>query len=334
MNQGYCSRIVGTGSHLPPRTVGNAEVARPVHLREEDVFQLTGIRARRWAGPHDECSQLAEEASRRALESAGLTTDSIDAILVSTTSPDTILPSTACHLQRRLGARNVAAFDVSASCSGFIYGLSMADCFIRSGQFNRCLVVASEIKSRYLDSENSACAILFGDGAGAAVVIREDIGKRREPPGILGVRLYADGTYSHLITVPAGGSRLPFSSDTVRNRLHTLQMKGGVLFRIAVKRLSQAVQDLLGEFDLRPADIKRVIAHQANGRMLAAIARRLQIPQGTMFSILEEYGNTSSASLPIALDFAHRQGIFNAGDLILLGAFGGGLTWGAALVRW
>lgn len=334
MTQNYRSRIVGTGSHLPSQIIGNDELAQKVHLREEDMFQLTGIRSRRWVGPHEECSQLAEEAGRRALESSGLNIDSIDAIVVSTTSPDNIFPSTACHLQRRLGARDVAAFDVSASCSGFIYGLSMADRFIRSGQFNRCLVVASEIKSRYLDEDNSSSAILFGDGAGAAVVVRESVEKDGEPLGILGIRLYSDGAYSHLITIPAGGSRLPFSSDTVLNRLHTIQLKGGVLFRIAVKRLSQAIQDLLVEFDLQSTDIKKVLVHQANGRMLAAIARRLQISPDTMFSILEEYGNTSSASLPIALDFAHRQGMFNAGDLILLGAFGGGLTWGTALIRW
>lgn len=329
----YCSKIVGTGSFLPARIVGNEEAARLLHLRDNEVFRVTGIRARRWAWEDEECSHLAEQAARQALESSGLDVSSIDAILVSTTSSDTIFPSTACHLQRRLGGRGVAAFDLAASCSGFLYGLSMADCFIRSGQFCRCLVVAAEVKSRYLNPGDAETAILFGDGAGAAVVER-DRWSDSHPTGILAVRLHSDGAYHDLVEVPAGGSRIPTSPETIRDQLHAIHLRGGSLFRIAVKRLSVAVKDLLAECHCQVSDLEQVICHQANGRMLAAIANRLQILPDKMYSVIEEYGNASSASLPIALDCANRHGKIPSGSLILLGAFGGGLTWGTALIRW
>jgi 3-oxoacyl-[acyl-carrier-protein] synthase-3 len=313
--------------------VENAEVGWPVHREKDEIRRLTGISTRRWALPDEQCSELAEESARRALDSAQVNGDSIDALLVSTTSPDTIFPSTACHVQRRLGLKPIPAFDLAASCSGFLYGLSMADAFIRSGQFSRILVVASEVKSRYLDSPDGESRLLFGDGAGAAVVTQE-AGPEGVGRGILGIRLFSDGAYHHLVQVPAGGSRMPVSSDTIRDRLHGIQLDGGVLFRVAVKRLSGAIEDLLHECSLSLSDVTQVIAHQANGRILTAIAKRLGLPANKMFSVIEEYGNTSSASLPIALDHAHRQGVFGSGDLILLGAIGGGLTWGTSIIRW
>jgi 3-oxoacyl-[acyl-carrier-protein] synthase-3 len=313
--------------------VDNAEVSRLLRLDAAAIERRTGIRTRRWAAEHDASSDLAERAARKACEAAGVAPDSVDAILLSTTSPDMAFPSTACLLQQRLRAPQAAAFDVAASCSGFLYGLSMADAFIRSGQYRRCLVVAAEVKSRFLDPADEATAILFGDGAGAALVTAEDR-SGPEAPGILGVRLHADGSRYGMITMPAGGSRKPAGPETVRAREHTIRIQGVPLFRVAVKRLVEAVADTLKEFGVGISDLGRVVFHQANGRLLSAVLERLQIPPDRMYSVLERFGNASSASLPIALDHAVREGQIASGDLVLLGTFGGGLTWGTALVRW
>jgi 3-oxoacyl-[acyl-carrier-protein] synthase-3 len=232
-----------------------------------------------------------------------------------------------------LGNKGAAVFDLAASCSGFLYGLSMADRLIRSGEFRNCLVVATEIKSRFLDVQDAATAILFGDGAGAALVVGEETTEGRTR-GIMGVRLHADGSLHRLIIVPAGGSREPASSETLRDRKHTIRMQGGPLFRVAVKRTADAIEDILKEFGLGVNELGQVIFHQANGRLLAALRRRLELPPERTYSVIERFGNTSSASLPIALDQANREGRLQPGDVILLGAFGGGLTWATALVRW
>ncbi len=327
------SRIVGTGSCLPGQEVDNAAIARRLGIAPDAVFRRTGIRTRRWAGEGETASTLAEGAARQALQAAGLEPAQLDAILVSTTSPDTVLPSTACHLQRRLGAPSLMALDVAASCSGFLYGLSMADCLIRSGQARRCLVVAAEVKSRFLDLDDPITAVLFADGAGAVVVseAEEDAALSAR---IIGVRLYADGSRHSLISMAAGGSRTPATAQTVRERQHVIRLNGGPLFRIAVRRLAGAVQDLMKEHGVHTRELKRVVFHQANGRLLEAIRQRLHIPPDKVCSVIERYGNASSASLPIALDHAVRDKSVAKGDLLLLGAFGGGLTWATALVRW
>ncbi len=327
------SRIVGTGSFVPSRIVDNQEVAALLGLEPNQIVTLTGIRTRHWAEQGQASSDLAVVAAQRACEAAGLDPGSIDAIVLSTTSPDSAFPSTACLVQRALGAKQVMAFDLSASCSGFLYGLSMADVMIRSGQIRSCLVVASEVKSRSLNLLDKETAILFGDGAGAAVIASED---RESPdaPGILGVRLYAEGSGHGLITIPAGGSRKPNRPETVLANEHTLRMRGSAVFRSVVRRLEQAVAGLLKEFGLTAGDVAHVIAHQANARILEQLRRRLGLPHGVLYSVIEHYGNTSSASLPIALDHAVRAQRLAAGDLVLLGAFGGGLTWATGLVRW
>ncbi|MGH7231820.1 MAG: 3-oxoacyl-ACP synthase III family protein [Nitrospiraceae bacterium] len=326
------SRIIGTGSYVPERLVTNEELSRLLRLDAEAIFRRTGIRTRHWA-EDDQCtSHLAEMAARRACESAGVILSSADAIVVSTTSPDMVFPSTACHLQNRLGVKGAASFDLAASCSGFLYGLSMGDRLIRSGHVGRCLVVAAEIKSRSLNVHDEATAILFGDGAGAALL--EAHTGAPHARGIWDVRLYADGTRHTLIRIPAGGSRQPVSRQTLENRLHTLTMQGGPLFRVAIKRLAAAVLNLLKEFGLHVEDLSQTIFHQANGRMLAALGRRLGLSPEKMYSVIELFGNTSSASLPIALDHAVRNGRIKTGDLVLLGTFGGGLTWATGLVRW
>ena len=324
------AKIAGTGSSVPARSIGNAEVASRLGIDEPYIVRMSGIRTRFWAEDHEECSLLAEHAARRAVESAGMKVEEVDAILVSTTSPDKIFPSTACLLQQRLGLRKAAAFDLSASCSGFLYGLSMADRFIRTNRFQRCLVVAAEVKSRHLNLRDVNTSILFGDGAGAAVVVKGD----GQQSGIRKIRLYSDGGHADLVRIPAGGSRLPTSHDTIINSLHGIQLRGSVLFRVAVKRLSSALRELFKEEHVSPDEISRVIFHQANSRMLNRLIDRLGMKRDRLFSVIDQFGNTSSASLPMALDCANRQGYLKPGDLILLGTFGGGLTWGTALIRW
>jgi len=278
-------------------------------------------------------SDLGAKAAQRACEAAGVNPLSVDAIIVSTTSPDTIFPSTACHLQSRLGCKGAAAFDITASCAGFLYGLSVADRLIRSGQIKRCLVVAAEIKSRFLDMEDQSTAVLFGDGAGAAVVAGE-AADANDPRGIQAVRLAADGSKHDFIQVPAGGSREPASVESVKARRHMLRMKGGPLYRVVIRRMAEAVREMLKEFGLSIDQVDHMIVHQANGRLLASLERRLEIPAGTLFTVIDRVGNTSSASLPVTLDFAVREGRLRQGQTVLLGAFGGGLTWGTALVKW
>jgi 3-oxoacyl-[acyl-carrier-protein] synthase III len=326
------SRIVGTGSYLPDRVVSNSELCERLRLDPEGVYRRTGIRTRHFASEGQASSDLAEHASQRALEAADIAGSSVDAIVVSTTSPDMTFPSTACHLQRRLGLRGSAAFDVAASCSGFLYGLSMADALIRSGRCRHCLVVAAEVKTRSLNADDAPTAVLFGDGAGAAVVTAET---RLEPDrGLLGIRLCSDGSKYDLLQIPAGGSREPSGFRTVQDGRHALLMQGGPLFRVAVRRLAESVTDVLKEFGLRVDDVSQAIFHQANRRLLTAVAQRLNLPSEKVFTVIEDYGNCSSASLPIALDCAVRGGHIRMGDTVLLGAFGGGLTWGAGLVRW
>jgi 3-oxoacyl-[acyl-carrier-protein] synthase-3 len=327
------TRVIGTGSYLPDRIVTNEEVALSLGIPQARIHRLTGIQERRWAGEQEAPSDMAIKAGRRALDAAGLTASAIEAIIVSTTSPDMAFPSTACYVQRGLGCRGVGAFDVSASCSGFLYGLSMAHAMIQSGQVRSCLVAASEVKSRFLNFKDQATAMLFGDGAGA-IVVRAEEDPNPEWRGVLGVRLHADGSQHGLIRVPAGGSRMPLSRDTLKEQGHVLHMQGASLFRVAIRRIEQAVQDIVKEYGVRLDEIRQVVLHQANGRILTQVADRLGIGQDRLSSVIERYGNASSASLPIALDSAVRDGTIASGDLVLLGSFGGGLTWATGLVRW
>ena len=327
------TRIIGTGSYLPERVVSNQEAASALGIDPRRVLRLTGIKERHWAAPSEATSDLAFKAAQQALQAATLPASAIEAILLSTTSPDTAFPSTACHLQRKLGCGPVPAFDVAASCSGFLYGLSMADAMIRSGQVGTCLVVAAEIKSRYLDPADADTSILFGDGAGAIVVQRErEAGQLTR--GVLGIRLCSDGSRHHLIRVASGGSRNPTSLATVAMKDNTLRMQGGPLFRLAIRRLEQAIGEVLKEFGVELRDVAQVVLHQANGRILAQLTKRLGISPTRVCSVIEGYGNTSSASLPIALDHAVRAGRLQHEELLLLGTFGGGLTWATGLIRW
>jgi 3-oxoacyl-[acyl-carrier-protein] synthase-3 len=322
------AQIAGTGFYVPARCVTNQELASFVRLDDAGIRKRTGIRERRWVGRDQAASDLATEAVRVALEQAGCAAADLEAIVLATTSPDMWFPSTACLVQKNLHAHNAFAMDVAASCSGFLFALSVAEQFVRSGQVKTVAAVAAEVKSKFLNRSDPATAILFGDGAGA-VVLKPSAGES----GLLSVRLYSDGSRSGMIQIPAGGSRQSISQQSLADELHFIRMKGGSLFKAAVQRLTDATHEILKFHHLQPADIHHFVFHQANARILSAVAKRLQIPRDRLVMTLDRYGNTSSASLPMALDHLYRSGRVRPGDLIFLGAFGGGLNWGGALVR-
>jgi 3-oxoacyl-[acyl-carrier-protein] synthase-3 len=321
--------IIGTGSYLPERIIPNRQIEEEIGMPYGAVKRRTGITERRWAADHEATSDLATRAAEKALKEAATGPGEIDLIIVTTTSPDMVFPSTACLVQRNINARNAAAFDVSASCSGFIYGLSIADSYIRSGSARRILLVSSEVKSRFISRSDPSTYMIFGDGAGAVV-----IGNGNDESGILSVRVSSDGSRSDIIELQGGGSRNPISDMTLKIGLHFVKMKGGRLFKVAVKKLYEEISDLVKENGIGLCDIDQFIIHQANLRILQAVAERLGIEEEKVFISLDQIGNTSSSSIPIALDMAARGGRIKRGDLVLLAAFGGGLTWGSALVRW
>ena len=323
------SRIVGTGAYLPKRVLTNHDLERMVDTSDRWITERTGIKERRIAAPEEATSDLAVHASRRALEAAGLSPRDLDLILVSTVTPDTPFPATACVVQEKLRARKAVAFDISAACSGFIYALAVADHFLTRGTYRNALVVGAEIFSRIINWKDRSTCVLFGDGAGAAVLIPSR-GRR----GLLSTHLHADGSHAKLLYVPAGGSRIPPSQESVAKNLHTVHMRGNETFKVAVRALAQAVQEALSHNGLTGEDVDLLIPHQANIRIIRATAKRLGLPMSKVFVNLDRYGNTSAASIPIALDEAVRQGRVHPNDLILFEAFGGGLTWASAVLRW
>ena len=323
------ARITGTGSYAPKKVITNHDLERLVDTSDEWIMNRTGIKERRIAEKDQTTSDLAYEASQKALKAAGLGARDLDLILVATMTPDTILPSMGCILQEKLGAKKAAAFDISAACSGFIYGMSIASAFIQSGTYKNILLVGAEILSRYTDWEDRTTCILFGDGAGA-VVIQRHAGKR----GILSTHLHSDGSFGDLIRVPAGGASHPASHDTIRKRMHFIRMRGNETFKAAVRALEAVVQETLEHNKVKPEDIDYLVPHQANLRIIMAMAQRLNMPMEKVVLTLPKYGNTSAASIPMALDEAVRDGRIKENHLLLFEAFGGGLTWASALIRW
>ncbi|HET6515906.1 MAG TPA: beta-ketoacyl-ACP synthase III [Thermodesulfovibrionales bacterium] len=323
------SRITGTGSSVPEKVVTNADIEKMVDTTDEWIIERTGIRERRVAAENQAASDFAYGASKAALKAAGLKAKDLDLIIVATITGDMPLPSTACFLQDRLDARRAAAFDVLAACSGFVYGLSVADAYIKSGMYKKVLVVGSEVLSKVTDWQDRTTCVLFGDGAGAAVL--EATGEDR---GIISTKIHSDGSMWELLHTPAGGSKLPVSKETVRKRQHFIKMKGNETFKVAVRTLESLVVESLEENKLKPSQLSLLIPHQANLRIIQATAKRLGLPMERVLVNLERYGNTSAASIPIALDEAVRAGRVRDGDYILLEAFGGGLTWASALIKW
>jgi 3-oxoacyl-[acyl-carrier-protein] synthase-3 len=323
------ARITGTGSYAPRKVITNHDLEKLVDTSDEWITERTGIKERRIAEKGQTTSDLAYEASRKALKAAGLGADELDLILVATMTPDMILPSMGCVLQEKLGAKKAAAFDIYAACSGFIYGLSIASAFIKADVYRNILLVGAEILSRFTDWEDRTTCILFGDGAGAAVIQRH-AGKR----GILSTHLHSDGLLGDLIQVPAGGAQHPTSHETVRRRMHFVKMKGNETFKAAVRALEGVVQEALEHNKVKPEEIDFLVPHQANLRIIQAMAQRLNMPMEKVVLNLPKYGNTSAASIPLALDEAVRDGRIKENHLLLFEAFGGGLTWASALVRW
>jgi len=323
------ARITGTGSFAPKKIITNQDLEKLVDTNDAWITERTGIKERRIAEKGQTTSDLAYEASKKALKAAGIGAMDLDLILVATMTPDTILPSMGCVLQEKLAAKKAAAFDIAAACSGFIYGMSIADAFIKSGAYKNILLVGAEVLSRFIDWEDRTTCILFGDGAGA-VVIQRHAGKR----GILSTHLHSDGSLGDLLHVPAGGASHPASHDTIRKRMHFIRMKGNETFKVAVRSLEGVVQEALEHNKIKPEEIDFLVPHQANLRIIQAMAQRLNMPMEKVVLTLPKYGNTSAASIPMALDEAVRDGRIKDNHLLLFEAFGGGLTWASALVRW
>jgi 3-oxoacyl-[acyl-carrier-protein] synthase-3 len=331
MNSDQPSIIIeGTGSYLPERIVTNDEMARIVETSDEWIQTRTGICERHFAAEGENTSHLASAAARLAIENAGIDPTEIDLILVATMTPDMPFPSTACLVQSQLNLPQCIAFDIQAACSGFVYALNIASSMLRSGNYNKALVIGAEKLSGILDFEDRTTCVLFGDGAGAAILSRSDV----PGIGILGGIGGADGSNPELLCQPAGGSAIPPNSDSIATRQHFLKMNGKEIFKQAVRVMEQASTDLLTKLELQTSDIDLVIPHQANLRIIDALTKRLEIPEDSVFINLQKYGNTSAASVGIALDEARRSGRLKSGDQSLLVAFGAGLTWGASMVKW
>lgn len=315
-------RISGTGSYLPERVLTNFDLEQMVDTSDEWIYSRTGIRERHIAAEHELTSDLALQAARQALLAAALEPEQIDLVLVATTTPDRIFPSTACVLQQKLGISNSgAAFDIQAVCSGFIYALATANNFIRAGQSTRALVIGAETMSRITDWNDRSNCVLWGDGAGAVVL------EKSEVAGVISTHLHADGRYSELLRVQAGVST-GFEGGC------TIEMEGNAVFKVAVNTLDSIVDETLAANGMQKSDIDWLVPHQANIRIIQATAKKLGMSMERVIATIEKHGNTSAASIPLALDHAVRQGKIKIGETVLMEAFGGGFTWGAALLRW
>jgi 3-oxoacyl-[acyl-carrier-protein] synthase-3 len=322
--------IAGTGSYLPEKILTNADLERTVETSDEWIVSRTGIKERRIAAEGEASSHMGTKAAQKALEQAGIAAEDLDLIIVATMTPDTLTPATACYVQQALGANKAVAFDISAACSGFLYAMNVAQGMIASGAVQTALIVGAEKLSAFVNWEDRATCILFGDGAGAAVL-------RRSGPGegaILATDIGTDGSLTSLLNIPGGGSALPITKDNVGDHLSTLFMMGRETFKHAVNRMKQSAETVIERAGLKTEEIALVIPHQANLRIIDAIAERLAVPNERVFVNLEKYGNTSAAAVAIALDEANRSGAIKRGDNVILVVFGAGLTWASAAIRW
>ncbi|QUE53316.1 ketoacyl-ACP synthase III [Luteolibacter ambystomatis] len=322
--------IAGTGSYVPEKILTNEELAEKVDTSNEWIVTRTGIKERRIAAEGEFTSHLATKAAERALEQAGLAAADVELIIVATITPDTLTPATACYVQRNLGAAKAVAFDISAACSGFLYAMKMAKRLIEADAFKNAVIIGAEKLSAFVNWEDRTTCVLFGDGAGAAVLRRAEPGEGR----ILATEMGTDGNQTHLLNIPGGGSACPITIDNANDHLATLAMLGKEVFKHAVTRMKEAAEKVIERSGLQPEDIACVIPHQANLRIIDAIADRLAVPNERVFVNLDKYGNTSAAAVAIALDEANRTGAFKRGDNIVLVVFGAGLTWAAAAVQW
>lgn len=317
------SRIIGTGSYLPEKILSNHDLEKMVDTSHDWIFSRTGINERHIAGENELASDLALHASRRAMESAGVAADEIDLVIVATTTPDMLFPSTATILQSKLGIKNSCpAFDVQAVCTGFIYALATADCYLKSGKYRHALVVGTEVLSRIIDWTDRSTCVLFGDGAGAVVL------KSGETPGILSSHLHADGSYNPILAAPGRVCNGKIQGSPF------VSMNGNAVFKIAVNVLEQVAEEAMQANRMSPSDIDWLVPHQANIRIIEATAKKLSMDMGRVVVTVDKHGNTSAASIPLALDHAAREGRFREGETLLMEGVGGGITWGSLLLKW
>jgi len=322
------TRILGIGSYGPERVVNNNQLSNTVETSDEWIRTRTGIQERRFASDEQATSDLSLEAAKKAMEDAKVLPEEIDLVLVATITPDMAFPSTACILQHKLGLNKVACFDLEAACSGFLYALDVADAMISSGRYSKALVVGAEKMSSIMDWEDRTTCVLFGDGAGAAVLSRDGDG-----PELLGFYCGADGSNPSLLCQPGGGSALPASADTITGRKHFLKMNGREIFKSAVRVMESSCRKLLDQHNIAIEDINHIIPHQANMRIVESLSQRLNVPLEKFYCNLDRFGNTSAASIPLALSEAVHSQRIKPNDLCLLVAFGAGLTWSSTLVR-
>lgn len=322
--------IAGTGSYLPEKILTNDDLSKFVDTSDEWIVSRTGIKERRIAAEGESTSHLGAKAAEKALEQAGLAAEDVDLIIVATITPDTLTPATACYVQQQLGAHKAVAFDISAACSGFVYAMKIAKRMISSGAFKNALIIGAEKISAFVNWKDRTTCVLFGDGAGAAVLRASQPGEGR----ILAIDIGTDGKQTHLLNIPGGGSACPITTSNAGEGLATLAMLGKEVFKHAVTRMKNSANTVIERAGLQPEDIALVIPHQANLRIIDAIADRLAVPNDRVFVNLHKYGNTSAAAIAIALDEAHRSNKIKKGDKIVMVAFGAGLTWAATAIEW
>ena len=329
MNKRLRAAIAGVGAYVPAKVLTNEDFERMIDTSDEWITKRTGIKERHIAGEGESTVSLAVEASRRACENAGIEPSELDMIACATITPDTLCPSSACYIQRDLGATKAAVFDLSAACSGFIYSLAVASRFIEAGQFKNCLVIGAETLSRFTDYADRGSCILFGDGAGAVVLKPTD----QDAKGVRYTVLHADGNGWDYIWIPAGGSKMPASRQTVEQRLHYVKMRGRDVYKFAIEKMQWLLEDCMKACDLTPDDVDLVVPHQVNIRIIKSATEKLDFPMDKVYVNIDRYGNTSAASIPIALDEAVRSGRVGPGSTVMLIAFGAGLTWAGAVVK-
>ena len=326
---GISAGIIGVGMYAPEKVLTNAELAGMLNVTEEWIETMSGIRERHIAAPSQAASDLGAVAAQRALAQAGVSSDEVDLIIVSTSTPDMQFPSTACIIQERLGIKNVPAFDLTAVCSGFVYALTVGAQFIANEFYRTVLVIGTEAVSRVINWSDKDTCMLIGDGAGAVVLRQVPSGY-----GVLSAKLGADGSGASFMMVPAGGSRKPPTAEVIEKKMNKIQMNGQEVFKFAMKKLPEVTEQALELANLHTEDLKLIIPHQANRRIIEAAARRMELPMEKFMVNVERYGNTSSATIPIALHEALETGRIESGDLIALTGFGGGLAWGSLIMRW
>ncbi|MBT3922961.1 MAG: ketoacyl-ACP synthase III [Nitrospina sp.] len=330
-NNNFQAVVAGTGSYLPEKILTNQELEKTLNTSDAWITERTGIHERRIASEEESASVMAAKAGRKALEEGGVASEELDLIIVATSSPDVLFPSTACFVQKELHAFGSAAYDISAVCSGFIFGLSIAEQYLKTGRYKNILLIGSEVNSRIVDWSDRATCILFGDGAGAILLKRVE---QETPLGILSTHIYSDGSLSDLICVPGGIGKTGINKQDIDNKNYFIKMSGNATFKVAVKRMTDVIREALEFNGLSMEKVGLLVPHQANQRIIRAVAERLNYPMEKVFMNIHKYGNTSAASIPIGIDEARRTSRIKPKETSVLGAVGAGLTWGSAVIKW